>query len=193
MFCSKTIRSYVRQTMLAVGSTNSGPGSSKYTRQQQHRVPEKEWPSETAAVLGEIQRHQLGNTVTCIYMLVLRLGHVYSATTYLSVLHIMMDLLLFLFSLSTIIGLVMALCGLFGPIPAHLGFCCLMRSTRWMYILGRTQGNMLSLKKPAKCVRCVHRLEGICLLVYIFTSVSLWGDFLLNSKITNIIWYKIYT
>jgi hypothetical protein len=35
-----------------------------------------------------------------------------------------------------------------------------------MCILDRTQGDMSSLKKPAKCVQYVHRLERICLLVY---------------------------
>jgi hypothetical protein len=44
-----------------------------------------------------------------------------------------------------------------------------------MYIiLDRTQCTC-PIKKPSKCVQYVHRLEGICLLVYTFTSASLLG------------------
>jgi hypothetical protein len=44
-----------------------------------------------------------------------------------------------------------------------------------MCILDRTQGDISSLKKTAKCVQYVHRLEQIWLLVYFLVSDSLPG------------------
>jgi hypothetical protein len=46
---------------------------------------------------------------------------------------------------------------------------------RWMCILDRTQGDMSSLKKPAKGVQYVHWLEGICLFISPSASASSWG------------------
>ncbi len=48
-------------------------------------------------------------------------------------------------------------------------------STHCMCILDRTQGDMSSLKKPAKYVQYVYRLEGICLFIYPSASASFLG------------------
>ncbi len=56
---------------------------------------------------------------------------------------------------------------------------------------GQNPRRHVILKKPAKCVQHVHRLEGICQLVFIFTSASLHGGgtFL---KVTKFICNRVY-